>query len=553
MCFTLEKRTVRILCQEGATYSKQKMGVASTERSTVSPPRPTTLFLKSSFEINNNMPDPTDNGSKMRKKKKRRAADARVKNFPDLYEPTGETLGEGAFGRVATYRKISTQKEYAVKMISKTYDKNRNKVLKEIEIFHQCQGQDNILQLLEYFEEEDRFYMVFEKMEGGSLLETIEKRGHITEQEASLVIRDLAKALDFLHSKGIAHRDLKPENILCLKAGQLTPVKICDFDLGSGVVVNSRETTPATTPELLTPVGSAEFMAPEVVNVWQDQAWSYDKRCDLWSLGIILYIMLSGYPPFYGQCGQDCGWERGQSCQACQNQLFERIQNGFYDFPNDEFGEISTDAKDLISHLLVKDPHERYSARQVLHHCWVAHEARKLPLATPHVLHRNNSIKELEAFADSANAYNRLILRHLSISEAHEPHTFQASRSKLFPEDMLGEEDLCNSDSLSIFKMSIEKNKPDLDGDDGWDDHGGFLFTIGEPDMSDGSGTGSDEEDQAPILWMGLSPPGMSGLAKRRLRKQSSGDSAEEAPSKNNPIGISGPPKMPTKAPSAIF
>lgn len=87
---------------------------------------------------------------------------------------------------------------------------------------------------------------------------------------------------------GIAHRDLKPENILCVKAGQLTPVKICDFDLGSGVVLSNQETTPATTPELLTPVGSAEFMAPEVVDVWQDQAWSYDKRCDLWSLGIIL-------------------------------------------------------------------------------------------------------------------------------------------------------------------------------------------------------------------------------------------------------------------------
>ena len=87
---------------------------------------------------------------------------------------------------------------------------------------------------------------------------------------------------------GIAHRDLKPENILCVKMGQLTPVKICDFDLGSGVVVRSDHASPVTTPELSTPVGSAEFMAPEVVDVWQDQAWKYDKRCDLWSLGIIL-------------------------------------------------------------------------------------------------------------------------------------------------------------------------------------------------------------------------------------------------------------------------
>ena len=117
---------------------------------------------------------------------------------------------------------------------------------------------------------------------------------------------------------GISHRDLKPENILCEKAGQLVPLRICDFDLGSGLKMSSKEASPVTTPELSTPVGSAEFMAPEVVDVWVDQAWSYDKRCDLWSLGIILYIMLCGYPPFYGQCGKDCGWERGEACPACQ-------------------------------------------------------------------------------------------------------------------------------------------------------------------------------------------------------------------------------------------
>ena len=99
---------------------------------------------------------------------------------------------------------------------------------------------------------------------------------------------------------------------------QLVPVKICDFDLGSGITMNSRCASPVTTPELLTPVGSAEYMAPEVVDVWQDQAWSYDKRCDVWSLGIILFMLLCGYPPFYGQCGEDCGWERGEACEDCQ-------------------------------------------------------------------------------------------------------------------------------------------------------------------------------------------------------------------------------------------
>ncbi|NWX93800.1 MKNK2 kinase, partial [Nothoprocta pentlandii] len=100
-----------------------------------------------------------------------------------------------------------------------------------------------------------------------------------------------------LSSPGIAHRDLKPENILCESPDQVSPVKICDFDLGSGIKLNS-DCSPISTPELLTPCGSAEYMAPEVVEAFNEEASIYDKRCDLWSLGVILYIMLSGYPPF---------------------------------------------------------------------------------------------------------------------------------------------------------------------------------------------------------------------------------------------------------------
>ena len=121
----------------------------------------------------------------------------------ELYEPTGENLGEGAFGSVLTYRNLVTDKEYAVKIIEKKYEKSRRKVLKEVEIFHYCKGHENILQLVEYFEEEDRFFMIFEKMYGGTLLENIERCGQLTEREASLVIKEIANALDFLHMKGM--------------------------------------------------------------------------------------------------------------------------------------------------------------------------------------------------------------------------------------------------------------------------------------------------------------------------------------------------------------
>lgn len=465
--------------------------------------RPFTLNLNESSDNDFLM----NSGNKMeRRKKKRRAADAGVKKFSDLYQSTGESLGEGAFGQVQTYKNIITNKEFAVKVVRKDDQYSRRKVLKEIEIFHHCHGHENILQLVEYFEEENRFFLVFEKMEGGTLLDCILRRGNLTEQEASMVIKDIARGLDFLHKKGIAHRDLKPENILCAKAGHLIPVKICDFDLGSGVHINSTCTSPVTTPELLSPVGSADFMAPEVVDVWVDRAWSYDKRCDLWSLGIILYILLSGYRPFYANCGYDCGFNEGQPCDECQVLLFRSIQDGIFSFPNAEWSGISDEAKDLVCHLLVKDPCKRYSAKEVLAHPWVLMKSSELPLATPAILSRNNSVRELGVFAETANAVNRL----LSITEA--------CGSSL-------QVDVCNQKVMDGSGDSFEDEQC-FNRLDGHEQHSPYTTHGEEPmfklNLSDDEGMDdatevgferwSDDEDEP----LRLSAPGRSCLAVRR-------------------------------------
>ncbi|RWS22883.1 MAP kinase-interacting serine/threonine-protein kinase 1-like protein, partial [Leptotrombidium deliense] len=126
--------------------------------------------------------------------------------------------------------------------------------------------------------------------------------------------------------------------------------------------------------------------------------------------------LLCGYPPFYGCCGSDCGWERGEFCQSCQNQLFTCIQDGSYDFPEREWAYISDSAKDLISHLLVKDASQRWTAERVLDHPWVSHGGPITLLETPRVMRRNNSAKDLAAFAESANAVKRLVLRHQTLS-----------------------------------------------------------------------------------------------------------------------------------------
>lgn len=383
---------------------------------------------------NNNVP------KRNSKKKKKRAV---VKKFNDLYEETGEFLGNGSYASVRTYKNKETNKEFAVKIINKITSLQRSKVFKEIEIFAQCQGNENILNLVEYFEEDDVFYLVFDKMEGGTLLSNIESRGHLSEYEAALVVREIATALDILHSKGIAHRDLKPENILCQRIGEVVPIKICDFDLASGVPLGGNNQNGSKTPELLTPVGSAEYMAPEVVDAWVGESFSYDKKCDLWSLGIILYITLCGYPPFYGQCGEDCGWERGEACQDCQELLFTSIQDGMYDFPEDEWQAVSDPAKDLIRHLLVRNPRKRYSADEVLQHPWVAQpaSASTKQLSTPQVLTRNNSTKDLESFAETAISINRMMQQHLIISGVTDFHSRSFSQERGKSQDDSSEED----------------------------------------------------------------------------------------------------------------
>ncbi|XP_071773694.1 MAP kinase-interacting serine/threonine-protein kinase 1 [Centroberyx gerrardi] len=380
----------------------QQNGIATEERQRLS---------HGPAEIEKSQPMSIPDAAKRKKKKRTRATDSFTGAFDDLYKLTDEVLGQGAYAKVQGCISLQNGKEFAVKIIEKSAGHSRSRVFREVETLYQCQGNKNILELIQFFEDSSCFYLVFEKLCGGSIFTHIQNRKHFDELEASKVVRDIAQALDFLHTKGIAHRDLKPENILCEYTDRVSPVKICDFDLGSGVKLSSA-CTPITTPELTTPCGSAEYMAPEVVEVFTDEASFYDKRCDLWSLGVILYILLSGSPPFTGHCGSDCGWDRGETCRTCQSHLFESIQEGKYEFPDKDWAHISEGAKDLISKLLVRDATLRISAAQVLKHPWVQGNAPERGLPTPHVLQRNSSTKDLTQFAADAIAFNRQLSQH---------------------------------------------------------------------------------------------------------------------------------------------
>ena len=140
--------------------------------------------------------------AKTRRRKKKTNSSLVATTFQELYHLTGEVLGEGAYASVRTCRNVWTDIEYAVKIIEKVPGHSRSRVFKEIEMFHHCRGHKNIIQLIEYFEESERFYLVFEKINGGQLLDHIQNRVKFTEKEACYVVKDLSAALQFLHRKG---------------------------------------------------------------------------------------------------------------------------------------------------------------------------------------------------------------------------------------------------------------------------------------------------------------------------------------------------------------
>jgi len=348
-----------------------------------------------------------------RKKKKKPLSKMVGNNFADLYK-LGDVLGEGAYGLVRTCKSVFSGVEYAVKIIEKKPGSFlRSKLLKEIEIYHMCSGQKNIIQLVEFFEEVDKFYLVFEKLHGGPLLEHIQRRKFLTESEASNIVSNLAEALLFLHSRGIAHRDVKPDNVLCVSQTDTESVKLCDFDLCSDPAYS------LTTPSLGTPVGSLEYMAPEVVNTFiedyddynedfDDESLRYNKKCDLWSLGIIAYILLCGYAPFQAGGEHNCGWDQGEACNLCQDILFSNIRESHVTFPEEQWAGISYEAKDLIRKLLEKDSSRRLTAEEVLCHPWITSEGSTLVLHTPRVLNKHQeSLRNLEEFANKIMEVNR--------------------------------------------------------------------------------------------------------------------------------------------------
>uniref|UniRef100_A0A0N4Z4X8 Protein kinase domain-containing protein n=1 Tax=Parastrongyloides trichosuri TaxID=131310 RepID=A0A0N4Z4X8_PARTI len=333
--------------------------------------------------------------------------------FYDHYEFCNDgALGRGAYGTVETVISFYDGKEYAVKLIDKiTQSHTRSRVINEVKLFCLSRNESNIVQLIDVFEDSDYYFLVFEKMNGGPLLDHITDKNCFTEQEASMVTSKIAKGIKFLHDQGVAHRDIKPENILCSSIDGLECVKLCDLDLATKLtpLKKSPSVDSLCDGDFESPVGSAEFMAPEVVERFMDETLKYDKKADTWSLGVLIYIMLCGYPPFYGQCdSENCGWTRGEICDECQENLFENIKRGYFDFPDDDWKNISDEAKDLICRLLVRNARNRYTIDDVLKHPWITKKSPSIPLITPSNLERIESARDINQINQNFNAIKHI-------------------------------------------------------------------------------------------------------------------------------------------------
>lgn len=252
-------------------------------------------------------------------------------------------IGRGSFSRVVRVEHKSTRQPYAIKMIETRYREGREVCESELCVLRRVRH-TNIIQLMEVFETAERVYMVMELATGGELFDRIIARGSFTERDATRVLQMVLDGVKYLHTLGITHRDLKPENLLYYHPGADSKIIITDFGLAS-----SRKKGDECL--MKTTCGTPEYIAPEIL-----VRKLYTNAVDMWALGVISYILLSGTMPF-----EDDNRMR----------LYRQILKGKYSFSGEPWPSVSNLAKDFVERILTVDPSERLTAGQALKHPWI--------------------------------------------------------------------------------------------------------------------------------------------------------------------------------------
>ncbi|XP_041927724.1 ribosomal protein S6 kinase alpha-5 isoform X1 [Alosa sapidissima] len=296
------------------------------------------------------------------------ARSAMIKDSPfylnyevDLKE---SALGEGSFSicRRCTHKK--TGQSYAVKIVSKRMEAQSQKEMAALKL---CDGHPNIVKLHEIYHDQLHTYLVLELLRGGELLERIRQKQHFSETEASRIMRRLVSAVSHMHDVGVVHRDLKPENLLFTDDGEHSEIKVIDFGFA--------RLKPPDNQLLKTPCFTLQYAAPEILTYD-----GYDESCDLWSLGVILYTMLSGQVPF--QC------QEKSLTHTSAEEIMRKIKQGDFSFEGEAWKSVSQQAKDLIQELLTVDPNKRIKMCGLRYNAWLQDDSQlsSNPLMTPDIL-----------------------------------------------------------------------------------------------------------------------------------------------------------------------
>ena len=296
----------------------------------------------------------------------------------------GKTLGKGDFSHVRLAIHKDTKQDRAVKIIQKK-KVDMKRLLAEISIVSKL-SHPSIMEVYEVFEDTKKVYIVSEYCKGGELFDIISKKRNFSEKEACIIMEQLLSGICYSHKNGIVHRDLKPENILLEDKSRNLEIKIVDW--GYATQMKQRE-------RLHEMDGISYYIAPEVLE------GDYDEKCDIWSCGVILYILLCGYAPFYGENDKE---------------IYNQVLKGEYDFPKEEWQNVSEEAKNLVQKMLEKDTKKRITALDALQDKWFKINKQKKTsnkLLAKNVLKNMKKFKKNKKFEKATMSFivNQLVLK----------------------------------------------------------------------------------------------------------------------------------------------
>ncbi|XP_037833941.1 calcium/calmodulin-dependent protein kinase (CaM kinase) II beta 1 isoform X24 [Kryptolebias marmoratus] len=448
--------------------------------------------------------------------------------FTDEYQ-LYEELGKGAFSVVRRCVKLSTGQEYAAKIINtkKLSARDHQKLEREARICRLLKH-PNIVRLHDSISEEGFHYLLFDLVTGGELFEDIVAREYYSEADASHCIHQILESVHHIHQHDIVHRDLKPENLLLASKCKNAAVKLADFGLAIEVQGDQQAWFGFA--------GTPGYLSPEVL-----RKEAYGKPVDIWACGVILYILLVGYPPF---------WDEDQ------HKLYQQIKAGAYDFPSPEWDTVTPEAKNLINQMLTINPAKRITAQEALKHPWVCQRS-----TVASMMHRQETVECLKKFnarrkLKGAILTTMLVSRNFSAAKtllnkkADVKESSDSSNTTVEDEDVKGK----SLDSSSFKAQSSTSSQPDSSQGSSAAVHSAAKFADLLGSVRRGSGPIPDGEGRSstppPAALSAPSPPHTPAVPMQMSRLTDLVSSVRRAPPAPAPEADAAPAPAPSAKPT---